>query len=54
MKNFTCTMQEYADGSVSSQKLVAGYFNTTTALTQVQFKMSSGNFDGTIAMYGTG
>ena len=53
MKNFTCTMQEYADGSVSSQKLVAGYFNTTTALTQVQFKMSTGNINvGKIKMYG--
>jgi len=31
----------------------AGYFNTTTALTRVQFKMSSGNIDaGTIKMYG--
>ena len=31
----------------------AGYFNTTTALTRVQFKMSSGNMDsGTIKMYG--
>ena len=29
-----------------------GYFNTTTALTQVQFKMASGNFDGIIKMYG--
>jgi len=32
----------------------AGYFNTTTALNAVQFKMWSGNFDGTVAMYGTG
>ena len=32
---------------------VAGYFNTTTAITRVQFKMSSGNIDsGTIKMYG--
>jgi hypothetical protein len=31
----------------------AGYFNTTTALTRVQFKMSSGNIDsGTIKLYG--
>ena len=30
----------------------AGYFNTTSAITQVQFKMSSGNFDGIIKMYG--
>ena len=30
----------------------AGYFNTTSALTQIQFKMNSGNFDGVIKMYG--
>ena len=53
VKNWYATMQEYADGSVSSQKLVAGYFNTTTALTQVQFKMSTGDINaGKIKMYG--
>ena len=30
----------------------AGYFNTTDALTAVSFKMNSGNFDGTVKMYG--
>ena len=30
----------------------AGYFNTTSAIDNIQFKMSSGNFDGTIKMYG--
>ena len=39
------------DGSINC--FSAGYFNTTTALTRVQFKMSSGNIDsGTIKMYG--
>jgi len=32
--------------------LIAGYFNFTAALTNVQFKMNSGNFDGTIKMWG--
>ena len=33
----------------------AGYFNTTTALTRVQFKFASGNIDaGIIKMYGVG
>jgi len=33
----------------------AGYFNTTTALTRFQFKMSSGNIDsGTIKLSGVG
>ena len=32
---------------------VGGYFNTTTALTRVQFKMASGNIDaGDICLYG--
>ena len=30
----------------------AGYFNTTSALTRFQFKMSSGTFDGVIKLYG--
>ena len=31
----------------------AGFINTTTAITRVQFKMSSGNIDsGTITLYG--
>ena len=39
------------DGSINC--FSAGYFNTTTALTRVQFKMYSGNIDaGTIKMYG--
>ncbi len=35
------------------QSFVAGYVNTTTALTRVQFKMASGNIDsGVIKLYG--
>jgi len=30
----------------------AGYFNTTSDIDAVQFKMASGNFDGTIKMWG--
>ena len=30
----------------------AGYFNTTSAINAVQFKMESGNFDGVIKLYG--
>jgi len=33
---------------------IGGYFNTTSAVDAIQFKLTSGNFDGTIAMYGTG
>ena len=37
----------------SNESFVSGYFNTTTALTRIQFKMSSGNIDsGTFKLYG--
>ena len=31
---------------------LAGFINDTTAISQIRFKMSSGNFDGVIQMYG--
>ena len=41
----------YSDGL--AHIFIAGYFNTTTAITRVQFKMSSGNIDsGVIKLYG--
>jgi hypothetical protein len=33
-------------------QFIGGYFNTTSAIDDIQFKMSSGNFDGTIKMWG--
>ena len=39
-------------GGAAQDNYIAGYFNTTTALTRVQFKMSSGTFDGVIKLYG--
>jgi len=53
VKHFIATTNQagYSDRSVNS--FIAGYFNTTTALTRVQFKMDSGNIDaGTIKLYG--
>ena len=35
-------------------EFVAGYINTTTAIDDIQFKMSSGNMDAVIKMYGVG
>ena len=32
--------------------MAAGYINTTTAIDDIQFKMSSGNFDGVIQLFG--
>jgi hypothetical protein len=53
VKNFiirSCTSYE---DSIGRDMFIAGYFNTTTALTRVRFKMSSGNIDsGIIKMYG--
>jgi len=36
----------------SMNHLSAGYANTTSAVDAIQFKMSSGNFDGDICLYG--
>ena len=39
--------------AMSRQGFTGGYFNTTSAINAVQFKMSSGNMDaGTITLYG--
>ena len=38
---------------VMEQNFIAGYFNTTAAITAIQFKMGSGNIDsGTFKLYG--
>ena len=52
VKHFMANCQ--AEQTAESRNFfTAGYVNTTTALTRVQFKMSSGNIDsGTIKLYG--
>ena len=40
------------DPNYAWQMYVAGYINTTTAIDEISFKHSSGNFDGVIQMYG--
>ena len=53
VKHFLCRTQSANDANYSFDVFVSGYFNTTTAIDEVQFKMSSGNIDsGTIEMYG--
>ena len=53
VKHYAFTGNNYQDNSGSENLFSAGYFNTTTALTRIQFKMGSGNIDsGTIKMYG--
>ena len=55
VKHFISNTQfNYGSSSESTENVYcAGYFNTTTALTRVRFKMSSGNIDaGDICLYG--
>ena len=53
VKHFMSTISnnEYRNGSWNT--FVAGYFNTTSAIDAIQFKLNSGNIDsGTIKLYG--
>jgi len=53
VKHFMSTINCSSQNDNSQNDFKAGYFNTTTALTRVRFKMSSGNIDsGTIKLYG--
>ena len=54
VKHFYSRMSGYMDESGIQDCFAGGYFNTTSAIDAIQFKMSSGNFDGTIKMYGVG
>ena len=55
VKHFIGLGTNVYSGDASIQIYSAGYINTTTALTRVQFKMDSGNIDaGVIKMYGVG
>ena len=53
VKHFMSYGNDYVYADYSSNPRNAGYVNTTTALTRVQFKFSSGNIDaGDICLYG--
>jgi len=53
VKHFISRTNAVHQSDISMDMYVAGYFNTTTALTRFRFKMDSGNMDsGTIKMYG--
>ena len=53
VKHFMANGNLYLHNDYSRNMFVAGYVNTTTALTRVQFKFNSGNIDsGTIKLYG--
>ena len=53
VKHFISTTNISHSGDYTENCFLAGYFNTTSAINAIQFKMSSGNIDeGTILMYG--
>ena len=52
VKNFYSKANNYAGANIAQNSYVGGYVNSTSAINAVQFAMSSGNFDGTIMMYG--
>ena len=56
VKHFISSTNQVSTGGgsipTSKNAFVAGYMNTTSACNAIQFKMSSGNFDGIIKLYG--
>jgi hypothetical protein len=52
VKHFIASGNETSANDYSTNGFVAGYGNTTSAINAVRFQMSSGNMDGTIAMFG--
>jgi hypothetical protein len=53
IKHFMATMQIYNNDQASHNSYVAGYINTTTAITRIRFKYESGDIDsGTFKLYG--
>ena len=53
VKHYISTFQEANEGDYSMNVFTAGYFNTTSAIDEIQFKFASGNIDaGDICMYG--
>ena len=53
VKHFTSQSVYFQGDPAQQTAYIAGYINTTTAITRIQFKMASGNIDaGAIYMYG--
>ncbi len=52
VKHWISNFSTYHNEDLTLIRNNAGYFNTTSAINAVQFKMSSGNFDGTILLFG--
>jgi len=53
VKHFIAKTHIYYSGDYSYKTCIGGYFNTTSAIDEIQFKMSSGDIDaGTIQLFG--
>ena len=52
VKHFYARCESNHRANYAQDNFIAGYINDTTAIDEIQFKMSSGNFDGVIQMYG--
>jgi hypothetical protein len=52
IKNWTSRFNCHHAGDYSNDMFSAGYVNTASDIDAIAFKMSSGNFDGYIQMYG--
>ena len=52
VKHFYIRSHLYRNDDKANSYFIAGYINDTTAIDDIQFKMDSGNFDGTIKMWG--
>ena len=53
VKHFIARCIFYEAGNMAVDHYTAGYFNTTSAIDEIQFKMASGNIDaGTFKLYG--
>jgi hypothetical protein len=51
--HFSSVSNTNADAEYTGQIFMSGYFNVTAAITQIDFKFSSGNIDeGTVYLYG--
>ena len=51
-KNFISRFSDYSYSDIQRECYGAGYVNSTSDVDAIQFKMTSGNFDGVIQMYG--
>ena len=52
VKHFMAESNVAQNADFTVHRFHAGYINTTSAIDEIQFKMSSGNLSGTIKMYG--